>query len=262
LIHCEQGLGDTLQFIRYVKPIVSQGGKVVVAAQAALIPLLAESGLGGLIPREGPLAAFDVHAPLLSLPRILGTDADSVPHDVPYLAVSPERTARWQTELARHEGMKIGIACQGQKNFRGDRFRSIPVEHFARLGQIPSVRLVSLQTEPKLTEIAGGNVPCETIDFGDALDRSGAFLDSAAIIKCLDLVVTSDTAVAHLAGALGARVWVALSAAPDWRWMFGRDDSPWYPTMRLFRQRRAGDWQQVFEDIVRELSGMIERGES
>lgn len=262
LIHCEQGLGDTLQFIRYVKPIVSQGGKVVVAAHAALIPLLTESGLGGLIPREGPLEAFDVHAPLLSLPRILGTDAANVPHDVPYLAAPPERIARWQTELARHPGMKIGIACQGQKNFRGDRFRSLPVEHFARLAQIPSVRLVSLQKEPHLAEAGGGNVPFEVIDFGDALDRSGAFLDSAAIIKCLDLVVTSDTAIAHLAGALGARVWVALSMAPDWRWMLGRDDSPWYPTMRLFRQRRRGDWRQVFEDLARELRGMIERGES
>lgn len=262
LVHCEQGFGDTLQFIRYLKSAAPSGGTVVVAAQPPLIPLLAQSGFRGLVSRDGPLGEFDVHAPLLSLPAILETDEAGIPRNVPYLEAEAARIAHWRGKLERHAGLKVGIACQGRKEFLGDRFRSIPVEQFAPLAEVPSVKLVNLQKRPSLAEVAGGAVPFPVIDFGDELDASGAFLDSAAVIKNLDLVVTSDTAIAHLAGALGARVWVALAFAPDWRWMLDRRDSPWYPTMRLFRQRRRGDWHQVFEDIAREIGGLLERGEA
>jgi tetratricopeptide (TPR) repeat protein len=260
LVHCEQGFGDTLQFIRYLKP-APPGGNVVIAAQAALLPLLSQAGFDGLIAREGPLGAFDVQAPLLSLPGILGTDEATVPRNIPYLQARPERIAHWRTELERYQGLKVGIACQGRKEFPGDRFRSIPLEYFAPLAQIPPVRLVSVQRKPSLYELAGGNLPFEVIDFGETLDDP-PYVELAALIKNLDLVVTSDTGVAHLCGALGARVWLALACAPDWRWMLDRQDSPWYPTMRLFRQRRHGDWRQVFEDIAREMRGLIARGEA
>jgi tetratricopeptide (TPR) repeat protein len=259
LVHCEQGFGDTLQFIRYLKSAEPTGGTVVIAVQPALIPLLAQAGFHALVSRDGPLPPFDVHAPLLSLPRILGTDEATIPRNVPYLAAPPARIAHWRGELARCEGLKVGIACKGRSEFQGDRFRSIPLQCFAPLARIPGVCLVSLQRKPSLAELAGGKVPFEVVEFGEVLDDP-PFVDLAAVIQNLDLVVSADTAVAHLAGALGARVWAALAFAADWRWMLHRPDSPWYPTMRLFRQRRRGDWSQVFDDIAREIGGLVARG--
>jgi Flp pilus assembly protein TadD len=261
LVHCEQGFGDTLQFIRYLKIIDGAGGNVVIAAQPTLIPLLSQAGFRGLVSRDAPLPRFDVHAPLLTLPRILGTDLGNVPREVPYLDVPPERVAHWAGELARFDGLKVGISCQGRKEFQGDRFRSIPLACFAPLAEISSVRLVSLQRKPSLAELAVGSLPFEVIDFGEVLDDP-PFVELAAVIKNLDLVVSADTAVAHLAGALGARVWVALAFAADWRWMLERSDSPWYPTMRLFRQRARGDWRQVFDDIARALRAIAQRGDA
>jgi hypothetical protein len=260
LVHCEQGFGDTLQFIRYVRQL-SADGRTVIAAPPALVALLAQSGYRELVSLTAPLPLFDVHAPLLSLPRILGTTLDTIPRNVPYLSAEPERIARWGRELSRFDGLKVGIACQGRKEFQGDRFRSIPLEFFAPLAEIPGVQLISLQRKPSLGELAGGRAPFDVVDFGAVLDDP-PFVELAALIENLDLVVTSDTAVAHLAGALGAQVWLALAFAPDWRWLLGRDDCPWYPTMRLFRQRRRGDWQEVFADVAREIRALVARGGS
>jgi tetratricopeptide (TPR) repeat protein len=259
LIHCEQGFGDTLQFIRYVPMVRAVVPEAMVAAQPELLPLVEDSGFGRLIAKEGPLPAFDVHAPLMSLPRIFGTELETVPRDVPYLKAKPDRVARWHEELAVYPGLRIGIAWQGRRAFRGDVLRSIPLASFAPLAAVGGARLLSLQKGPGSEQVQALQGRFEVIDLAARLDNSGgAFLDTAAVMENLDLVITSDTAIAHLAGGLGVRVWVALAFAPDWRWMVGRDDSPWYPTMRLFRQRAPGDWSGVFERMAAELRALAE----
>ena len=200
LVHSEQGLGDTLQFMRYVRVVESYRGNVIVAVQPALLPLLAESGFKGLVSRNDPLPRCDVHMPLLSLPGLFGTDLATIPADVPYFKASPDRIARWRNELARYDNFKIGIAWQGQPKFRDDRLRSIPFEQFAPLSQIDGVRLFSLQKGTGSEQLSALDGQFPVIDLGTSLDNDGgAFLDTAAVMQSLDLVVTSDTAIAHLA---------------------------------------------------------------
>jgi tetratricopeptide (TPR) repeat protein len=256
LIHAEQGLGDTFQFIRLLKPTIERAGdaRVILAVQEQLLPILSLSGFANLVPRQLPLPPFDVHTPLLSLPHTLGIELETIPADIPYLAVEQARVGRWRNELLQYDGFKVGIAWQGRPTFREDRERSIPVQEFAPLAGIPGVRLMSLQQGPGREQLTENKLGFSVIELPQTVDRPGeAFLDSAAIMQSLDLVVTSDTATAHLAGALGVPVWVALSFAPDWRWLQSRSDSPWYPTMRLFRQRTFGQWSPVFSEIGREL---------
>jgi hypothetical protein len=208
----------------------------------------------GLVSRDKPFPEFDVHVPLMSLPHLLGVELDTLPCETPYLAVEPARVDKWRQELEKYPGFKIGIGWQGRPDFRGDRMRSMPLESFAPLAAVPNVRPISLQKGPGSEQLGAGLHHFDVVDLGDALDGSRSrFMDTAAVMQSLDLVVTSDTALAHLAGALGVRVWLALSAAPDWRWMLERDDSPWYPSMRLFRQSRLGDWSDVFERMAAEL---------
>jgi len=262
LIHAEQGLGDTFQFIRLVKPAIEQAGnaRVIVAVQEQLLPILSLSGFANLVPRQSPLPSFDVHTPLLSLPHTLGIKLESIPADIPYLAVEKERVELWRNELSPHAGFKVGIAWQGRPTFREDRERSIPLHEFAPVADVGGVRLISLQQGPGHEQVAENSAAIPLLDLSRSVDPPGeAFLDTAAIVQSLDLVITSDTAVAHLAGALGVPVWVALSFAPDWRWLRNRTDTPWYPTMRLFRQRTFGDWAPVFEDIARELELLVTR---
>jgi ADP-heptose:LPS heptosyltransferase len=171
-----------------------------------------------------------------------------IPAHVPYIFADPQRVERWRQELAGLDGLKIGIAWQGSPGYRWDRLRSFTLAHFAPLAALPGVRLVSLQKGPGADQLATANF--SVLNLGDRLDEDGAFVDTAAVIDCLDLVITSDTALAHLAGALGKPVWLALSLAPEWRWLLEREDSPWYPSMRLFRQTRFGDWNGVFERVA------------
>ncbi len=263
LIHCEQGLGDTLQFIRYLKQVRARAGEgtVVVAAQQILLPLLAQAGVAGLTAKELPLPAFDLQVPLLSLPHVFGTTLENVPAEVPYLTADAQRVAAWRARLADYEALRVGIAWQGRVNFRGDRFRSIPLAQFAPLASVPGVQLFSLQKGPGSEQLPAVAASLAVVDLASELDLSGgAFLDTAAAMQALDLVVTSDTAIAHLAGALGVPVWLALSYAPDWRWMLERDDTPWYPTMRLFRQHTLGDWPPVFARMAAELPAVPRRG--
>jgi tetratricopeptide (TPR) repeat protein len=252
LIHAEQGLGDTLQFIRYAPLVKRRGATVIVECQTALRPLLAGCpGIDQLVPRGEPLPPFDVHAPLLSLPRIFGTLLATVPAEVPYLFADAELVERWRSELSGAPGVRIGIAWQGNPRFPGDCMRSVPLTHFAPLAQVDGVRLFSLQKGAGREQLRAVARYLPVIDLGDRLDEAtGGFMDTAAVMKNVDLVITSDTAIAHLAGALGVPVWVALALGPDWRYLRGREDSPWYPTMRLFRQTRLGDWDGVFERIA------------
>ena len=277
LLYAEQGLGDTLHFIRYA-PLVSQrGGKVIVECQPALVRLLkGVEGIDKLIAESSPLPPFDVQAAMFSLPAIFHTTVGTIPATVPYLHADPKLIDKWRHELnsrsrqpggtvattrsgpARQAGptgaFKVGIAWQGSPTYGYDNLRSIPLEKFARLTQIEGVQLISLQKGPGSEQLGAVQGRFPVMDLGKQLDEtSGPFMDTAAVMKNLDLVICSDTAVPHLAGALGVPVWVALPYVPDWRWLLECEDSPWYPTMRLFRQTQDGKWDDVFERIAAAL---------
>jgi tetratricopeptide (TPR) repeat protein len=255
LLYTEQGLGDTLHFIRYAPLVKQRGGTVVLACLKALHPLLANGpGIDRLIAPFEALPPFDVHAPLLSLPRIFGTTLATIPANVPYLFADPHLVEQWRRELDTFPGFKIGIAWQGSPKNPGDRKRSIPLAQFEPLAHVPGIQLFSLQKGLGREQLRPLADRWGMIDLTDRLDETtGAFMDTAAVMKSLDLVITADTAVAHLAGALGVPVWVALPFVPDWRWLLERSDSPWYPTARLFRQTRRGDWEGVFQRIAEAL---------
>src|SRR5262249_25146736 len=190
---------------------------------------------------------------LMSLPYRFNTELGSIPSKVPYLRAEAELEMRWKARIGTH-GFKVGIAWQGTPAGRIDKGRSIPLENFVPLTRIPGVRLISLQKHDGLDQLSAlpQDIKIETL--GDSFDDGpDAFIDTAAVMNSLDLVITSDTSVAHLAGALGRPTWVALKDVPDWRWLLDREDSPWYPTLRLFRQPQRDDWASVFANIEREL---------
>ena len=258
VVHAEQGLGDTLQFVRYLPAVRRLGGRVVLEVQPALVGLLACSGFTEAVAKGSQLPPFDWQVPLLQLPSIFHTTLENLPAEVRYLAADPKRIESWRKRLADRDGFKVGIVWQGDPRHAADRRRSIPLGEFAPLAAVEGVRLFSLQKGdgaeqlPKLGDLLAID------DLGPQLDNDdGAFMDTAAVMKNVDLVITSDTSTAHLAGALGVNVWLALSAAPDWRWLRDREDSPWYPTMRLFRQSRRGDWANVFYRIAQELKRAV-----
>jgi tetratricopeptide (TPR) repeat protein len=256
LLHAEQGLGDTIQFVRYAPLVKARGGNVVLVCQPPLLRLLAPCpGVDRIACQGDPLPPFDVHAPLLSLPRLFGTATQSMPADVPYLQADPVLVERWRQRLAPLPGLKVGIAWQGSTQFRLDQFRSVPLERFAPLARVPGVTLISLQKGHGSDQLAKAMFPVVTLD--DLDEGSGPFMDTVAVMKNVHLVVAPDTALAHLAGALAVRCWVALPAAADWRWLLGRQDSPWYPTLRLFRALHAADWSPVFERMAGELRAQV-----
>ena len=204
-------------------------------------------------------ARFDFQCALMSLPGRLGAEPSGATPAPPYLRAEPERVAHWRAALGEG-GLKIGIGWQGNPNGPVDVGRSLPLAAFAPLARIPGARLISLQKGFGLEQIEAlaGAFAVETppAPFDEGPD---AFVDTAALMQGLDLIVTSDTSLAHLAGALGVPAWVALKFAPDWRWMFERADSPWYPSLRLFRQRARGEWRDVFEAMASEASAHIAR---
>src|SRR5438132_456876 len=255
LLHAEQGLGDTLQFIRYAALVKERGGRVLVACQKPLLPILKGCpGVDQWIPYDAPLPDFDVYAPLLSLPRIFGTNLASIPAAVPYVFADAELIERWGRELERYPGLKVGVAWQGNPRYSGDRKRSFPLEKLAPVARLPNVQLFSLQKGPGAEQIGGVADQFAVVDLGSQLDeKSGPFMDTGAVMKNLDLVISADTAIGHLAGALGVPLWLALPFVAEWRWLLGRKDSPWYPTVRLFRQSRPGDWDAVFKHMAQEL---------
>ena len=257
LLRAEQGLGDTLQFVRYLPLVQQRGGSIVLQVQAALLSLLRTSMTNEqVIALEDTPPPFDVHASLLSLPGLLGTTLGNVPVDVPYLFADPALVEQWRNELQAYAGFKIGIVWQGRAAHAKDRWRSVPVAAFAPLAGLKGVHLLSLQVGAGHDQLAGSAIRFPVVDLGGRFDAA-SFADTAAVARCLDLVITVDTAMAHLAGALGVPVWVALPFAPDWRWLLGRDDSPWYPTMRLFRQGQPGRWSAVFERITVEVRKLV-----
>jgi FkbM family methyltransferase len=262
LLASEQGLGDTIQFIRYAALVRQRAARVIVEVQRPLRQILSTApGIDELLMQGEVIPPFDTYVTLLSLPRLLGTRLDTVPADVPYLSASPELVEKWRDEIKSLPGFKVGIAWKGSPQNRTDRGRSLPLTLFEALASLPGVTLVSLQKGQGSEQIAEVKDRFHVVDFGDRLDaEAGPFMDTAAIMRHLDLVVTCDSSLAHLAGALGAPVWIALMLTPDWRWLSSRDDSPWYPTARLFRQTRVADWPEVFErmaDALREKVGPV-----
>jgi Flp pilus assembly protein TadD len=259
LLHMEQGLGDMIQFIRYAPLVQESGGTVVVECPAFLVPLFSCCpGIDRLVPERDTLPPFDVHAPLLSLPHLLGTTLENIPATIPYLSAEPALVDHWQSHLPPGGEFKIGIAWQGNPHHKWDRHRSFALAEFAPLTRVPGVRLIGLQKGPGLEQLhrLAGRFPVFELP-GPLDEGNGAFMDTAAVLKNLDLVITPDTALAHLAGALGVPVWVALSVVVDWRWFLDREDSPWYPTVRLFRQARLGDWAGVFDRMTSEVQQLL-----
>jgi tetratricopeptide (TPR) repeat protein len=261
LIHAEQGLGDTFQFLCYLPLVKAQGGTVIVEVQKPLLRLLANvPGIDRLIGKGDEWPAFDVHAPLLSLPRIFQTTLETIPGRVPYLFAQEGLVRLWRERLQEITGFRVGVNWHGRSGRGAHRQRDVPLDCLASLAQVPGVRLVSLQKGALQRELAEHCEAAAIVDLGYEIDEAhGAFMDTAAIMMNLDLVISSDTSVPHLAGALGVPVWLALPSTPNWRWLQNRDDCPWYPTMRLFRQQTAGDWTAVFSAVRDELANVAGR---
>ncbi len=257
LVHTEQGIGDVLMFLRFLPRIKREpGDRLVFACQKALQPLLRNiPWVDSWFPIDEPGEInFDVYIPMLSLPAVLNVGATDIPHPVPYVSPDPKLVEQWRARVAALPGLKVGVGWQGSPTFKGDQFRSIALRHFAPLAQIAGITLVSLQKAAGLDQIAANRDAVPVTVFDD-LDATAPFVDTAAIMQHMDLVITSDTAVAHLAGILGRPVWVALGMDCDWRWGLNRADSPWYPTMRLFRQKTFHDWPGVFAEMAAALRG-------
>jgi hypothetical protein len=234
-----------------------RGARVVLAVQPRLRELLMALGPTIRIISIGePAEACDFHCALMSLPRAFETTLASIPATVPYLSSDPLRAARWRQQLGE-AGFKVGIVWQGSRS-RVDIGRSVPLEMFRRLATIPGVRLISLQKGSAREQLRESSKDLQIEVLGEDFDEGPqAFLDSAAVMTHLDLIVTCDTALAHLAGALGRPTWMAIKHVPDWRWLLDRTDCPWYPSVRLFRQSRRGEWEGVFDAMRSELASLL-----
>ncbi|MEI9987864.1 MAG: tetratricopeptide repeat-containing glycosyltransferase family protein [Aliidongia sp.] len=247
LLHAEQGAGDSFMFCRYAER-AAKLGRVLLVAPPALVGLFKRlSGLAGVFAAGAELPPFDLHCPLLSLPLAFGTTLDSVPDAVPYLAADPGRVAIWRDRLRTIEGPRVGLVWAGNPAQRDDRRRSMTLADLAPLATLPALNFISLQKGRAETPPAG-------MRFFDWTEELQDYDDTAALIETLDLVLAVDTGVAHLAGALGRPVWLMNRFEPYFAWLTEREDSPWYPTLRQFRQNRAGEWGPVVESVRKALA--------
>jgi hypothetical protein len=252
-LHAEQGFGDTIQFVRYAPIVAERGGQVVLQCQAELFRLLKSNPqFGQIISADEIVPEFDFHCPLLSLPRAFGTEIHSIPAATPYLGVDPVLAETWEKRLlSASGGFRVGIVWAGRPTHKRDRQRSIALLKFLPLAAVAGVKFFSLQKGVASEQI---KTPGDTMHLIDLTADLHDFADTAALISRLDLVIGVDTAVVHLAGAMGKPVWLLLPSVPDWRWLMNREDSSWYPTMRLFRQTSPGDWEGVFCRVAESLS--------
>jgi tetratricopeptide (TPR) repeat protein len=265
----EQGLGDTIQFARYAKELRKSGLRIALQADPKLLPLLAtmDPKIAVYGPGHHYRATADRWYPLMSLPHLLKTSAATIPTDVPYLFGDEQRVAYWQEKLRGSgqeaaptmTGLKVAVAWQGNPtvekgNVKG---RSFDLEELAKIAELPGLELVSLQKFHGSEQLDGCGFRDRFTVCQPEINESTDFVDTAAILLNCDVVLTADTSIAHLAGALGVPTWVVLKKIPEWRWMLNRFDSPWYPTMRLFRQKQRGIWAGAFADIYRELEKLI-----
>jgi tetratricopeptide (TPR) repeat protein len=256
LLHAEQGFGDTIQFARYARLVAERGATVVLECQPQLKNLLQNiDGAAHVIAAGEPLPSFDVHCPLLSLPLALGTELATVPCGVPYIRPPAERTEKWRDRLPSRGRQRVGLCWAGSGAHLSDRHRSISFDQFCPILSVDGIDFVSLQKELRPLDAAllrKHDVAQPSADFAD-------FADTAAVIAMLDLIISVDTSVAHLAGAMGKPVALLLPFSPDFRWMLDRDDSPWYPTMRLFRQTSLGAWDGVITRVRDALVEIVRR---
>lgn len=247
LIYAEGGLGNIIQFSRFVPVLAKRGARIILECPRRLGPLLRQlPGVWKTSTFGESVAGWDMHCPLASIPAIFGTTLHDLPAEVPYLVAESDRINGWAEKIRSIEGFRVGIAWRAEQQTRYGRLRSIPLSAYAPLAAVSGVSLISLDHEWE----SDAGFPLVRLE---GLDRDGAFLDTAAVMKHLDLVITCDTSIAHLAGALAIPVWIAERSVPDWRWMNDREDSPWYPTVRLFRQRLQGEWAEVFDRMSGEL---------
>lgn len=254
LLHAEQGFGDAIQFVRHAREVAARGAEVTVACAPALKRLFARAdGVARVVVAGREMPAFDFHAPLMSLPLALGTTLATIPPP-PYLSAEPACVRAWCERLPRG-ARKVGLAWSGNPAFPAARLKACPPGLLARLAATPGCRFVSLQLGEARAGLA--EVGKDVIDVAGEL---ADFADTAAVVAALDLVVTIDTAVAHLAGALGKPVWILLPCAADWRWLVGRPDSPWYPSARLYRQPAPGDWEAVLARVADDLAEWSSHG--
>jgi len=256
LLHAEQGFGDAIQFIRYLPLVAARGGKIILECQVELQRLFQTMAPDLPVLAEGqPLPDFDVHCPLVSLPRVFSTDLGSIPQTVPYLHADAAEVAIWRERLAgTSPSLKVGLVWAGRPSHRNDRYRSLQLANLASLAEVPGVRFISLQKDAAAAEARTPPAGMELIDVAEELKD---FADTAALLANLDLIIAVDTAVVHLAGAMGRPVWTLLPFAPDWRWLLERSDSPWYPTLRLFRQPAPGDWNSVIRQLQSQLQLLV-----
>ncbi|MEG3618295.1 tetratricopeptide repeat protein [Magnetovibrio sp. PR-2] len=253
LLYVEQGLGDALQFVRYAPLVQQRGGRVLVECPKVLKTLFeGVAGIDQVIARGDSLPTFAVQCPFLSLPGLLSPNEQSIPTDVPYIEISDETQEVWAKRLASDTSFKVGLVWAGNPTHTNDRERSVPLSRFEPLSTVPGCSFYSLQIGERAGQVKDVSWPVQDLT-GDIDD----YADTAAFVEQLDVVITVDTSVAHVSGALGKDVWVLLPFAPDWRWQMDRTDSPWYPTMKLFRQPKRRDWDRVFRDLLAALSARV-----
>jgi tetratricopeptide (TPR) repeat protein len=248
VLHAEQGFGDTIQFARYVPMVAARGAKVIVEVQPELKTVVSRvKGADQVIGKGEELPAFDCHCPLLSLPLAFKTQLETIPANTPYLSAAKERVALWSSRLPKSDLPRVGVAWGGNLEFVDDKTRSIGLAPLAPLLSTPGFQFVSIQKDLRAGDEQFLQNNPQVLHLGDQIVD---FEDTAAIMSLLDLIISSDTAPVHLAGALGRPVWVLLQRTPDWRWMLEREDNPWYPSARLFRQVTAGDWDGLVKKAI------------
>jgi hypothetical protein len=247
LLHAEQGMGDTLQFCRYL-PLIDPAAAVILEVQRPLVRLMRSlPGVRQIVAAGDTPPPFDVHCPLMSLPCAFGTELDTVPASIPYLHADPADAAVWRERLAPYGGLRVGLVWAGKPDLQEvDRKRSLHFDQLAPILDLDGVTLVSLQKGPAAAQIAPSRHGAAVLDWTADLSD---FADTAGLVANLDLVIGVDTSTTHLAGALGKPVWLLNRFNTCWRWLLDRDDSPWYPTLRQFRQKQPGDWAGVLAEV-------------
>jgi tetratricopeptide (TPR) repeat protein len=255
LLHTEQGFGDAIQFSRYASMITQTGAQVILEVRPPLKPLMVELDAPvEVLARGEPLPPFEFHCPVMSLPLALGTRVDAIPAEVPYLRAPADRLEQWNARLPKSASLRVGLVWRGSNHGRADR-RPIPLERLVVLLSLPGIQFVSLQKNIGRADAEALRGHAQVIEIGNELRD---FADTAAVVAQLDLVVSIDTAVAHLAGAMGKRVYILLPDPPSWRWLLDREESPWYPTARLFRQRKPGDWDHVVSRVAQAIGSLLD----
>lgn len=258
LLHSEQGFGDAIQFVRYARLLAQRGQRVIVECQRELVRLFKSLEGIPVYARDEALPAADAHCPMVSVPLRVGTTLENIPAEVPYLAAEPATVARWRERLATlPAGLRVGLSWAGNPDRKADYTRSLTLEQLSRLSAVQGVTWISLQKGT-----AGKQARSPGMILNDFTGELADFADTAALVSNLDLIIAVDTAVAHLAGALAVPAWVLLPWGDVWRWMRNRSDSPWYPTLRLFRQTAPGDWNSVVDEIADALRKKVAGADS